>query len=210
MVCILHRIWKLLYLLKNQQCQPWLAEFENIIHFYRQLINILTSSIYSRDLTFLKESTPRDLLPNKICRPYWRTSGINGPVACLKELPLVGWEQNELLGPPMCFFCFFSFFSYPLLWQHGNETSDKRGPQIFERWTFKLCFLRLTEAGRKFHGTFCLLLILSQDMTIPPFNKTWADDEIICHPLILALLARYLRNSTNMSEEWNRETVETG
>ena len=45
-------------------------------------------------------------------------------------------------------------------------------------------------------------------MTIPPFNKTWADDEIICHPLILALLARYLRNSTNMSEEsssgWNR------
>ena len=107
MLCILHRIWKLLYLLKNQQCQPWLAEFENIIHFYRQLINILTSSIYSRDLTFLKESTPRDLLPNKICRPYWRTSGINGPVACLKELPLVGWEQNELLGPPMFFFFVF-------------------------------------------------------------------------------------------------------
>eukprot|EP00434_Breviolum_minutum_P030703 symbB.v1.2.027152.t1/scaffold2767.1/size71155/1 len=44
-----------------------------------------------------------------------------------------------------------------------------------------------------------------RDMTIPPFNKTWADDEIICHPLILALLARYLRNSTNMSEEKSAE-----
>lgn len=40
-----------------------------------------------------------------------------------------------------------------------------------------------------------------RDMTIPPFNKMWASDDIICHPLILALLARYLRNSTNTSEE---------
>eukprot|EP00435_Cladocopium_sp_Y103_P047345 s619_g13.t2 len=40
-----------------------------------------------------------------------------------------------------------------------------------------------------------------RDMTIPPFDKLWADDGIICHPLILALLCRYLRNSTNMSED---------
>lgn len=40
-----------------------------------------------------------------------------------------------------------------------------------------------------------------RDMTIPPFDKMWAQDDVICHPLILALLARYLRNSTNMSEE---------
>ena len=40
-----------------------------------------------------------------------------------------------------------------------------------------------------------------QDMTIPPFDKLWADDDISCHPLILALLCRYLRNSTNMSED---------
>lgn len=44
-----------------------------------------------------------------------------------------------------------------------------------------------------------------RDMTIPPFDKLWADDDIICHPLILALLCRYLRNSTNMSEEKSAE-----
>ncbi|CAJ1362612.1 unnamed protein product [Effrenium voratum] len=40
-----------------------------------------------------------------------------------------------------------------------------------------------------------------RDMTVPPFNKLWAQDDVICHPLILALLARYVRNSTNMSED---------
>ncbi|CAJ1394033.1 unnamed protein product [Effrenium voratum] len=44
-----------------------------------------------------------------------------------------------------------------------------------------------------------------RDMTVPPFNKLWAQDDVICHPLILALLARYVRNSTNMSEEKSAE-----
>lgn len=45
----------------------------------------------------------------------------------------------------------------------------------------------------------------AQDMTIPPFDKLWADDEIICHPLVLELLVKYLRNSTNMSSEKSAE-----
>ncbi|CAE8599859.1 unnamed protein product, partial [Polarella glacialis] len=40
-----------------------------------------------------------------------------------------------------------------------------------------------------------------RDMTVPPFDETWSEDNLLCHPLVLALVARYLRNSTDMSEE---------
>lgn len=36
-----------------------------------------------------------------------------------------------------------------------------------------------------------------RDMTIPPFSGIWTEDWLIRHPLVLALLARHLRNSTD-------------
>lgn len=41
----------------------------------------------------------------------------------------------------------------------------------------------------------------SRDMTIPPFTGMWTEDWLVRHPLVLSLIARYLRNSTDMSDE---------
>lgn len=41
----------------------------------------------------------------------------------------------------------------------------------------------------------------SRNMTIPPFAGVWTEDWLVCHPLVLSLISRYLRNSTDMSDE---------
>jgi len=42
-------------------------------------------------------------------------------------------------------------------------------------------------------------------MTIPPFEGLWTDDRLVRHPLVLALIARYIRNSTDVSDEKGTE-----
>jgi len=44
-----------------------------------------------------------------------------------------------------------------------------------------------------------------RDMTVPPLTDNWKLDNLTCHPLVLRLIARYLRNSTNTSGEKGAE-----
>jgi len=45
----------------------------------------------------------------------------------------------------------------------------------------------------------------SRDMTVPPFEGIWTEDWLVRHPLVLSLIARYLRNSTHLSHEKEAE-----
>ena len=45
-----------------------------------------------------------------------------------------------------------------------------------------------------------------RDMTVPPFEGVWTEDWLTRHPLVLALLARHLRNSLDAADEKSAES----
>eukprot|EP00929_Paragymnodinium_shiwhaense_P014263 TRINITY_DN122165_c0_g1_i1.p1 TRINITY_DN122165_c0_g1~~TRINITY_DN122165_c0_g1_i1.p1 ORF type:complete len:616 (+),score=95.35 TRINITY_DN122165_c0_g1_i1:86-1933(+) len=68
---------------------------------------------------------------------------------------------------------------------------------------------RLLEIGREFRrykesnpeGVTFARMRAQRTMTIPPFEGVWTEDWLVRHPLVMALLARHLRNSIDTSDE---------
>lgn len=82
----------------------------------------------------------------------------------------------------------------------------KSGYVVLERLVPEELVLEAGEEFRRYkskmpHGVTFNRMRASRDMTIPPFEGLWTDDRLVRHPLVLALIARYLRNSTDVSDE---------
>lgn len=72
---------------------------------------------------------------------------------------------------------------------------------------------RIRAAGQEFRqyresgpdGVTFSRMRAQRDMTVPPFAGIWTEDWLVRHPLVLALLARHLRNSTDSRNEKEAE-----
>lgn len=92
------------------------------------------------------------------------------------------------------------------IFENAFETLKTSGYVVLERL---LPAELLLEAGEEFRcykddlpdGVSFKRMRAQRDMTIPPFQGMWTEDWLVRHPLVMALIARYLRNSTDVSDE---------